>query len=66
MWIYIFEDCSRKLAERRAGPLFVELRFLSSYMPRILVIVTIIHVRYRVINQDQSIYCMEMSDLDGI
>ena len=66
MWIYIFEDCSRKLAERRAGPLFVELRLLSSYMPRMLVIVTIIHVRYRVINQDQSIYCMEMSDLEGI
>ena len=66
MWIYIFEDCSRRAGERRAGPLFVDLRFLSSYMPRILVIVTIIHVRYRVINQDQSIYCMEMSDLEGI
>ena len=66
MWIYIFEDCSRKVVERRAGPLFVDLRFLSSYMPRMLVIVTMIHVKYRVINQDQSIYCMEMSDLEGI
>ena len=27
MWIYIFEDCSRKVAERRAEPLFFDLRF---------------------------------------
>ena len=66
MWISIFEDCSRKVVERRAGPLFVDLRFWSSYIPRMLVIATIVHVRYRVIIQDQSIYCMEMSDLKGV
>ena len=34
--IDIFED--RKVTERRAEPLFVDLRFLSSYMLRMLVI----------------------------
>ena len=34
--INIFED--RKVTERRAEPLFVDLRFQSSYMPRMLVI----------------------------
>ena len=63
MWIYIFEDCSRKVAERRAGPLFVDLRFESSCMPGMLVIVTIVNVTYRVIIRDQA---MEMSDLEGI
>ena len=34
-------------------------------MPCMLAIGTIVHVKYRVIMQDQSFSCMEISELEG-